>query len=407
MKYSALFVLFAFLAGCSHNQRTETYDRIPANGEAQSRVGIVVIDVQKSFVLSAANDNIPTVLANIKHVFQLAEETQTPFFITYEDNQSGDHDISDDLKKALPRQHRDFIKTTYAATGLPSFAKAIKESGLTHFIILGSETDVCIMQTAMGLRKLGFQVLLQKDAIFSSEPNITPALRRMAAAGIGTIEIDGVKNLLKSKSPPESTTIEENSIINPLANGRPNVALVLNLFDESHLAGSDDRFKREKLQRLRELLLVSEWLQVPTYLVGENSKSFSLPASVRKITGAQALQHLNKKKWLSFKNFPRAQFAQVVVAGLDQGLDQVVIALGKSRQVFIMEDALLSAPSIANLAGGKNGLVPLTYKSFFYGMIKSITWQEWPSKAWGDRSFTFYPLTEAPEKLDAIRTPGT
>jgi len=363
------------------------------------RLGIVVIDVQKSFFASAANKNMRTVLDNTKRTFDLAQTHQIPFFITYEGKKSGDHDIPADLKRALPRQQMDFIKTTYAATGLPPFVKAIKESGATHLIVLGSETDVCVLHTVLGLRELGFQVFLQEDAVFSSEHNIGPALRRMVNAGVRLVDREGVKNLLETHTSPDSVVLDgSNSILEPFVNGHANVALVLNFLDASPIASSGDSFRREKLQRIRELLLLSEWLQIPTYVIGMSAKVDPLPDSLREITSPKARRILDKKRWQPFSEFPKGEFGQVVVAGVDQNLGKVTESLGQGPQVFLMEDALFSAPGSSKPGIGKKGLVPLTYKSFYYGMTKSISLKEWPS-SWAERDSIFYPVMEAPEQL--------
>ena len=367
--------------------------------KAASQIGIIVIDVQKSFVTSAANENMPEVLTHTKLVFQLAEKKHTPFFITYEGSKSGDHDIPNDLKILLPRHQKDFVKTTFAATGLPSFVTAVKTSGLTHFIVLGAETDVCVMQTVLGMRALGFQVSLQTDAVFSSESNVGPALRRMAAAGVSFVDMAEVKSLIEGLTLPKPSQTISNSIIEPIKNGTANIALVINLLDERAISASTDRFKREKLERLRELLLVSEWFQIPTYLVRHESEKYQLPNSIGNIMSTQARNVLASKEWHSFASFPKDdRFAQVFVAGIDQNLERVTNNLGP-RQIFVMEDALLASSSPQR----RTPLVPLTYKSAYYGMTKSISQSEWPSQVWVERDSIFYPLTAEPEELAPIR----
>ena len=43
-------------------------------------------------------------------------------------------------------------------------------------------------------------------------------------------------------------------------------------------------FKTQKLERMRELLVISMWFELPTYLVGLDPKNFKLPDSLKKIT---------------------------------------------------------------------------------------------------------------------------
>lgn len=75
------------------------------------------------------------------------------------------------------------IKTTFAATTQPQFLAAIKASGAQRLVV-GAETDVCILQTVLGLRRAGYEVINVTDALFTEEINIPPAVRRMRQAGV-------------------------------------------------------------------------------------------------------------------------------------------------------------------------------------------------------------------------------
>ena len=49
--------------------------------------------------------------------------------------------------------------------------------------VAGSETDVCVLFTVLGLLRNGYRVLLLEDCLFTSEPDPGAALARMRAAG--------------------------------------------------------------------------------------------------------------------------------------------------------------------------------------------------------------------------------
>ncbi|MGE3260152.1 MAG: isochorismatase family protein [Bacteriovoracia bacterium] len=360
------------------------------------RVGIVVIDVQKSFFAAAANENMAEVTANTKKVFELAKKNKTPFFITYEGKKTGDHDIPETLRRVLPKHGKSFIKTTYAATGLKPFVKAIKDSGVTHLVVLGSETDVCVMHTVLGLRKMGYQVSLQKDAVFSSEHSPGAAYRRMEMAGVHMADMPEVAKMMESDTPPAPTVQNIDTLLQPMRGGKPNLALVLNLFDEAHIKGSGDSFKAPKLERIRELLLLAEWTKIPVYVKGVSPHA-PLPESLKKIMPKDALRIFEQKKWHSFADFPPGGFQQVLLAGSEQNLNEVVGALGKERQLFLTEDSLLSSARKPILETEE--LVPLTYKSLYFGLTQSISQKEWPVKEWIDRDPTFYPLMSPAEQL--------
>src|SRR5205085_9700381 len=50
-------------------------------------------------------------------------------------------------------------------------------------IIAGCETDVCVLQSCLGLLSLGDEVYLVEEILFSSSRNTASAIARMKAAG--------------------------------------------------------------------------------------------------------------------------------------------------------------------------------------------------------------------------------
>ena len=65
----------------------------------------------------------------------------------------------------------------------PDIARAIKELQVEQIAVAGAETDVCVMQSVLGLLQAGYQVFILEDCLFTSEAQPAPALRRMIQAG--------------------------------------------------------------------------------------------------------------------------------------------------------------------------------------------------------------------------------
>ena len=352
-------------------------------------VGVVVIDVQVLFVNTAANNDIAQILEGAKEVSLLARDHQAPFLITFEHSkvQSG-YTLPPQLQGAVPPDAHEFVKTTFAATGLPSFASRVRQLGLSHLLLLGAETDVCVLQTALGLRAMDLTVILLEDTVFTSEPNTAPALRRMKQAGVLMARRAQVQNYLgRSSALPPRPELPVR-IVEPLG-----VAAVLNHLDDAALASSADPRRLAKQARLRELLLISEWFDIPLY-----GTTTTLPA---------ALKGLVSKPVMPLASLAtNAAVKQVVLAGTDQDLIARVNGLRPTHDVFIMEDGLLATGAI-DQATALEGLyqsgvaVPTTYKSFYYEMTRSIDLQQWP-KAWVERYDEYYNKTSAPEDLPPI-----
>lgn len=353
-------------------------DATPAPPPPAGRAGLVLIDVQQSFVKSASNPDLSQVLERTRSALLLAGQRSTPVFITYEATKQNALPAS--IQGAVPAGAQEFVKTTFAATGLPAFASAVKQAGLTHLVVLGAETDVCVLQTVLGLRALGLGVVLQKDAVFSEETNTAPSLRRMRQAGVSLASAAEVSALLGG-GPLPAVPADPIRRLKPFA-----VATVLNQLDQASLSAAQDPHKAAKQARLRELLLASEWFGVPIF-----GTTTSLPSSLAGLLKKpiRPLAELAAEKGIE----------QVVIAGTTQGLAALVA--GQSREVFLVEDGLLGTSLGALEPQVQGGAVPITYKTFYYEMTRSVDLSEWPPD-WVARDPEYYQKTQAPEDLPPI-----
>lgn len=76
-------------------------------------------------------------------------------------------------------------KMTFSACLNGDFTEAVKKTGRKQVLIAGIETHICVYQTAVGLKDLGYGVQVVADAVSSralSNKNI--GLERMKSAGI-------------------------------------------------------------------------------------------------------------------------------------------------------------------------------------------------------------------------------
>ncbi len=265
-----------------------------------------MIDVQQNFIANAVNPDLRSILDRTKDIFRAAHKARTPFLITYEVSQSGIHDLPTDLKRERPPQQREFIKDTYAATGLKAFADAVRTSDVTHWAVLGSETDVCVLQTALGLKQMDYAVCVVRDAIFSSEANPGPALRYMQASGVGLIDCAELLKWIRGEEIPDLDPVSSTKY-SPIERG----AVLLNQFDPHRSSSYGEKFHNEKSIRMRELLHLAEVTNMPI---------FHLPAE---------LDLLNAFDCNS-----------VYVAGTDLELDRRLAQLHPGRNVFAIEDCI-------------------------------------------------------------------
>lgn len=147
------------------------------------KIGVLLVDVQPVFLDSMYGSQEPVVL-RLERLLMLTDLLKLPLIATFEHPVETKGGLPKRLEKVFPIHGQRFVKKTYNACSDVSVSQAIRKLPIRQFAIAGGETDVCVMQSALGLLGMGFEVFLLEDSIFSSEPHPRPALDRMRNAGV-------------------------------------------------------------------------------------------------------------------------------------------------------------------------------------------------------------------------------
>ncbi len=146
-------------------------------------LAIIVIDVQPYFLDGWMAVQSEPLLARLEFLFALATVYDVPFLATFEQPIETKGWLPERLQPFFPAHGQRHTKQTFNCCGEPSILEAIRGLGRGQIAVAGGETDVCVLQSVLGLIEAGQQVFLLEDALFSSEPNTGPAIRRMESAG--------------------------------------------------------------------------------------------------------------------------------------------------------------------------------------------------------------------------------
>ena len=146
-------------------------------------IGVLLIDVQPFFLEGWMAGAFEPFMARIEHLLGLATAYRLPVIATFEQPTETKGWLPDRLESWFPSGARKLTKQTFDCTGEPEIREAIASLGVTQFAVAGGETDVCVLQSVLGVLGMGYDVFLLEDALFSEEPNTGPALRRMELAG--------------------------------------------------------------------------------------------------------------------------------------------------------------------------------------------------------------------------------
>ena len=147
------------------------------------KIGVLLVDAQPAFLDSMYGPKDP-VLIRLEHLLMLADLLSLPLIATFEHPVETKGWLPERLEKAFPAHGKRFVKKTFNACSDPLVNQAIRKLSVNQFALAGSEIDVCILQSALGLLGMGFEVFLLEDSVFSSEPHPRPALDRMYRAGV-------------------------------------------------------------------------------------------------------------------------------------------------------------------------------------------------------------------------------
>ncbi len=157
--------------------------------EVQDSV-LVVVDVQQSFVDKLASEERVPVVNRIAWIVRIAVKLGVPIVVTAED--------IDEVGPTVPAVADGFPdgtiqhdKMTFGLAGNPSILSAVEEHGRRTAVVVGFETDVCVMQSALGLLERGFRVVVLSDASASPGPCHEAGITRMRDAGVVLSTVKG------------------------------------------------------------------------------------------------------------------------------------------------------------------------------------------------------------------------
>ncbi len=142
---------------------------------------LLVVDIQEK--LAPAIFEKEEMIKNSKWLIEIASILNVPIMTSEQYPQGIGHTI-EELKAILPSD-KTMEKTHFSCMAEPSCQKMICESGVEQIVLIGMESHVCVMQTAIQLKQHAFDVYVVEDCVSSRSPaDKACALARMRSCGI-------------------------------------------------------------------------------------------------------------------------------------------------------------------------------------------------------------------------------
>ena len=152
---------------------------------------LVLIDLQPGFLRHLTQERREAVVDHCRFIVEVARRFAIPVFATVEDVPSNGwtaEPVSACLAAGVPQ--RD--KRIFGLCSQEDLRDAILAQPRRTAILIGMDTDVCVLHSSVGLRAAGFRPVIVSDATEAPGPARDQGLARAAALGV---EIVGTRGL--------------------------------------------------------------------------------------------------------------------------------------------------------------------------------------------------------------------
>ena len=169
---------------------------------------LIVVDIQTKLVDAMPPSEAKLMLANTTALLEASSLMAVPALVT-EQYPKGLGVTDSNVVNKLPETAQRFEKTGFSCCLAEGFSEALAQTGRKQVILVGLETHVCILQSALALQSQGYQVYVIEDAVCSRKiDHKFYALQRMQQQGITLINYESVLfEWLKDASHPDFRAI--------------------------------------------------------------------------------------------------------------------------------------------------------------------------------------------------------
>ena len=143
---------------------------------------LIIIDVQDDFLNKLAGAESERLLNNTCWLIAVAQWQHIPLIVTAEEVHT--QPLATKLVDALPANMPIFDKTSFGLAHQLDILAAVEDTKRKTAVLIGLETDVCVMHSAIGLLEKGYRVAVVVDAVSTPAQGQEIGLNRMQKAGV-------------------------------------------------------------------------------------------------------------------------------------------------------------------------------------------------------------------------------
>ena len=152
---------------------------------------LLVIDLQEGFLKKVTPQRRESVIDHCRFVVEVAARLNIPLFATLED-QPKHGGTTERVQACFERGLAQRDKRIFGLCSQQDLRDAILAQSKRTAVLIGLETDVCVLHSAVGLRSEGFRSIIVSDATESPGPARDQGLARAAALGVEIVATRGL-----------------------------------------------------------------------------------------------------------------------------------------------------------------------------------------------------------------------
>lgn len=144
----------------------------------------IIIDVQEFFLTQIDNRARAQIVTNTANFARLIGYFEIPIVVTLEKPVSRKGGVPAEIDTHAGAGASRFEKSFFDLTKEARIRDGLKRLKKNQAIVAGCETDVCVLQSCLGLLDLGYNVFVVEELLFSSARDVASAVARMRAEGV-------------------------------------------------------------------------------------------------------------------------------------------------------------------------------------------------------------------------------
>ena len=144
----------------------------------------IIVDLQGFFLAQVDKRLRSRIKTNTSNFVRLLDYFQIPIVVTLERPVEFKGSLPKEIRKHVGERAETFGKGFFDLCKEKPIRAHLAGLKRKQMIVAGCETDVCVLQSCLGLLSLGYEVFVMEELIFSSARNVDAAIARMKAAGV-------------------------------------------------------------------------------------------------------------------------------------------------------------------------------------------------------------------------------